>query len=202
MLICHTHSSQFMEWQNLGITTLKHATCAPNVFKKIPEKQITTDFIYLTFSTFLTISHINYWDHVNSWKNLWKFWNGPLCKNKSGPFPLLNVAGYWKSSSTKACAKKLCQILSNNINNREGKIGLRIYVRCCRLVLFRFNRSIFCFLVLTVQQKLQQNFTVTSVLFLSQWQTSKSSLLLTLQSKLRKNCSFFWDLGNSMILRL
>ena len=34
-----------------------------------------------------TISHINCWDQVNSWKNLWKFWNGPRCRNKSSPFP-------------------------------------------------------------------------------------------------------------------
>ena len=27
-----THSSQFMEWHNSGITTRKHAICAPNVF--------------------------------------------------------------------------------------------------------------------------------------------------------------------------
>ena len=34
-----------------------------------------------------TISHINYWDQVNSWKNLWKFWNGPLCRNNHAPSP-------------------------------------------------------------------------------------------------------------------
>ena len=28
-----THSSQFMEWHNSGITTRKHAICATNVFK-------------------------------------------------------------------------------------------------------------------------------------------------------------------------
>ena len=60
MLIGHTHSSQFMERQNLGITTLKHATCEPNVFKKLSEDQITTNFIHLTSSNLLTISHINY----------------------------------------------------------------------------------------------------------------------------------------------
>ena len=60
MLIGHTHSSRFMEQQNLGITTLKHATCVPNVFKKLPEDQITTCFIYLTSSNLLTIFHINY----------------------------------------------------------------------------------------------------------------------------------------------
>ena len=51
-----------------------------------------------------TISHINYRDQVNSWKNLWQLCNGPLCRNKSGPF-LLNVATYWKSSNTEPCAK-------------------------------------------------------------------------------------------------
>ena len=56
-LIGHAHSSQFMEWQNLGITTLKHAKWAPNVFKKLPENRITTDFIYLTSSNFVNISH-------------------------------------------------------------------------------------------------------------------------------------------------
>ena len=60
MLIGHTHSSQFMEWQNLCITTLKHATCVTNVFKKLPENQITADFIYLTSSDFVITSQINY----------------------------------------------------------------------------------------------------------------------------------------------
>ena len=50
-LIGPTHSFQFMERHNLGITTLKHAICVPNVFKKLPEKQITANFIYLTLFT-------------------------------------------------------------------------------------------------------------------------------------------------------
>ena len=78
-----------------------------------------------------TISHINYWDQVNSWKNLWKFWNGPLCRNKSDPFPLLIVAAYWQSSDTKPCAKKLSQILANNIDHGGRVIYLGIYVRYC-----------------------------------------------------------------------
>ena len=130
MLISHTYSSQFMECQNLGITSLKHATTyAPNVFKKLPENQINTDFIYLTSSNFVTISHINYWDQVISWKKFLKFWNGPLCRNKSCPFPLLNVAAYWQSSNSEACAKKLSQVLPNNIDNRGRGIGFRIDVR-------------------------------------------------------------------------
>ena len=90
MLIGHTHSSQFIERQNLGITTLKHATCAPNVY-------------------FVTISHRNYWHQINSWKNLWKFWNGPLCRNKSCPFPLLNIAGYWKSRNYQETVSDTCK---------------------------------------------------------------------------------------------
>ena len=132
MLIGHTLYSQFMEWQNVGITTLKQATCAPNVFLKKTKNQIPTNIIYLTSSNFERISHINYWDQVNSRKNLWTFCNGPLYRNKSGPFPLLNVAGYWKSSNTKTCAKKLFQILANNNDNGRRWIGLRIYVRYCR----------------------------------------------------------------------
>ena len=33
-LLCHVYSSQFMEWFNLGITKLKHASyvCSPNIF--------------------------------------------------------------------------------------------------------------------------------------------------------------------------
>ena len=38
-------------------------------------------------------------------------WNGPICKNKSGSFSLLNLAAYLKSSKTKAFAKTLSQIL-------------------------------------------------------------------------------------------
>ena len=56
-LIGHVHSSQLMEWQNLGITTLKHAKYTPNVFKKLPENRRTVDLIYQTSSNFVTISH-------------------------------------------------------------------------------------------------------------------------------------------------
>ena len=86
----------------------------------MPENQITANFIYLISPDFVIIFHTNYCDQVNSSKNFWKFWNGPLCRSKSGPFPLLNVAAYWGSSNTKACAKKLSQILVNNVDNGGG----------------------------------------------------------------------------------
>ena len=44
ILIGHTHSSQFMKWKNLVITIRKYATCAPNIFEKLSENQINTDF--------------------------------------------------------------------------------------------------------------------------------------------------------------
>ena len=77
------------------------------------------------------ISHINYRVEVNSWKKLWKFWNGPICSNKSATSPLLNVAAYWQSGDTEACAKKLSQILVNNTDNGGRGIGHRIYMRYC-----------------------------------------------------------------------
>ena len=43
-LIDHTHFSQFMEWQNLGIKTLKHAIYAPNVFLNLLENHLP-DFL-------------------------------------------------------------------------------------------------------------------------------------------------------------
>ena len=45
---------------------------------------------------------------------------------------LLNVATYWQSSNTEACAKKLSQMLAKNIDNGGRGVGLRIYVRYCR----------------------------------------------------------------------
>ena len=133
-LIGRAHSPQFMKWHNSGITTLKHAICVPNVFQNLLESLITTNFIYLTSSIFVTISLINYWDQDNSWKKVCIFWNGPLCRNKSAPLPpQLNVAAYWQSSNTEACAKKLSQILANNIDKEGRGIGIRIYVRDWRL---------------------------------------------------------------------
>ena len=68
-LIGHAHFSQFMEWQNLGLKILEHAIYAPNVFLKLWENQIPTNFIYLISSNFVAISHINYWDQVSFLKN-------------------------------------------------------------------------------------------------------------------------------------
>ena len=58
----------------------------------------------------------------------------PLYRKKWGPSPLLNVAAYWKSINSEACAKELSQILANNIDNGGRGIGLRIYVRYCRVI--------------------------------------------------------------------
>ena len=107
----------------------------------LPERQIATNFIYLFSSNFVTISHINYWDQVNCWKNVWKFWNVRICRNKSGPFPLLSVAACSKSRTTEAFARTLSQILANIIDNGGEEFGLRIYVRYCRFILIKINKS-------------------------------------------------------------
>ena len=88
-------------------------------FLKIPGKPHHSDFICLTSSNFVTTSHINYWNQVNSWKNLRKFWNGTLCRNKSRTCPLLDVSAYWKSSNNEVCT-------NTDIGGRG--VGLRIYV--------------------------------------------------------------------------
>ena len=128
-LIIPTHAYQFTKWHNLGITTLKHAICAPNIFLKLSKNQINTNFIYQTYSNVVTIFDISYWHQVNSQKTFCKFCNGLFSRHKTGSSRLLNVASYRKSSNAKACAKKLSQILANNIDNGWREIGLRIYVR-------------------------------------------------------------------------
>ena len=55
-LIGHAHYSQSMEWHNLGITTLKHATCAP--FLKVEGKPNKCQFCLSNFLKFCdNISH-------------------------------------------------------------------------------------------------------------------------------------------------
>ena len=122
-----------MEWQNLGITTLKHAKYTPNVFKKLPENRITADFICLTSSNFVTISHINYRDQVNSWKNLWKFWNGPLCRNKSGPSPYSMLQDIGRVATLNLVPRNCLKYLQTTLIMGGGGIGVRIYVRYCGL---------------------------------------------------------------------
>ena len=106
-LIGPAHSSQFMEWHNSGITTLNHAICAPNVYKNLLQNQITTNFINLISANFVTISHINYWNQVNSWKYFWKFWNGPLCRNKSAPSPYSTLQHIGRVATTKLVPKNV-----------------------------------------------------------------------------------------------
>ena len=43
-LIDPAHSSQFMEQHDPGVATLKYVICAPNVFLKLAENQVTTNF--------------------------------------------------------------------------------------------------------------------------------------------------------------
>ena len=64
-------------------------------------------------------------------EKLMKILEDPFCRNKSGPFSLLNVAVYWQSSDTEACIKKLSQILANIIDNGGRGIGHRIYMTYC-----------------------------------------------------------------------
>ena len=57
-LIGPAHSSQFMERHNSGITTPKHAICAPNVFLKIAGKPNNYQFYLTNFLKFCdNISH-------------------------------------------------------------------------------------------------------------------------------------------------
>ena len=84
----HTHSFQLMEWDHLGIKTLKHAIYTKNVFKKMQENQITTYFIFPLSSNFRKSIYTNYLDYFL------KFQNGPFGMDKSGlsQFTMLHKA--------------------------------------------------------------------------------------------------------------
>lgn len=121
-----THSPQFPEWHYLWTTTqacFMYSKC----FLKITG-QITINFVYLTFSNFEVISHINYWDQNISLKIFRKFLDGLLYRNNLGPSPIVIATAYCTSSNTENCANKLPQIFPNSIDNGRKGIGLRICV--------------------------------------------------------------------------
>ena len=98
----------------------------------MPENQITTNFIYLTSSNFVTISHINDWDQVNYWKNVWKFWNGLLCRNKSGPSPY-SILQYTGRAATPKLVLKNCLKQDWQWEKGDWSQNLcRYYKRYCR----------------------------------------------------------------------
>ena len=111
----HVHSSQLMEWHSLGITTLKHAICGPNIFLKLKKKQIRTNFIYLTSLNFVAIPHVSYRDKVNPWKNLWKFRNCLLCRNKSGPSPYSMLQHIGRVATPKLVATDCLRYLQTTL---------------------------------------------------------------------------------------
>ena len=64
-----------------------------------------------------------------------------LVYSSQAPLHNFNAASYWKNSNTEVSVKKLSKILANNIDTGEG-FGLRIYVRCRRL-LARMNMCLY-----------------------------------------------------------
>ena len=60
-------------------------------------------------------------------KQIMEIRNSSFYRNKPDPSTLLNVAGCWKRSKTKACKNKLSQILANNIDNGVRGVGGRRY---------------------------------------------------------------------------
>ena len=58
-----------------------------------------------------TISHINYLDQINSWKNLWKFWNGPICRNKSGSSPYSKLPDIGRVATPKLVSRNCLRYL-------------------------------------------------------------------------------------------
>ena len=47
------------------------------------------------------------------------------------------------STNTEVCAKKLPQLLAIKIDNGKRRIGLRIYVSCCRFIKKKFGFQVY-----------------------------------------------------------
>ena len=62
-----------------------------------------------------TISHINYWNQVNSRKNLWKFWNVPPCGNKSGSFLYSMLQHIGRVAKPKVAARNCLRYLQTTL---------------------------------------------------------------------------------------
>ena len=94
------------------------------------------------------------------------------------PFPLLNVAAYWKSSNTEACANKLSQILTNNIDNKGSGVGLRIFVTYCSFQ-HLFRLLFFCWVTVghTVHPNIKELLSSAAVKPTSFFQNSVSKVL-------------------------
>ena len=120
-------SSEFVEWScAVVIITTPQRT----YFQHSNSNLIMT----MSFTGIYNTSHklLRPSQFLEKFMKILKWWkNSELCRNKLGPFPLLNLAAYWKSSNSEACAKKLSQILANNIDTGGRGFGLRIYVRYC-----------------------------------------------------------------------
>ena len=70
-----------------------------------------------------TIPHINYWDQLNSRKNFWKFWNGPLYRNKSGPSPLLNAQYIGRAATPKLVPTDCLRYLQTTLIIGGGELA-------------------------------------------------------------------------------
>ena len=94
----------------------------PKCFFLSPENQITTDFIYLISSNFVIISHINYWQQVNSWKNWWKFSNGPEINEVPSPYSMLQHIG--RVATPKLMPRTCLTYLQTILIMWEGRLVL------------------------------------------------------------------------------
>ena len=103
----------------------------PKCFLRIAGNKKSTHFIYLISSNSVTIPHINYWDHVNSWKNFWKFWNGSLCRNKSGLSPKSMLQYVGRIALSKIEPRIHLKYLQTTLTIKTGGLVSGFILRYC-----------------------------------------------------------------------
>ena len=69
----------------------------------------------LSKSEFIRIHNISHFDQVNSWKNLWEFWNGQLCRNKSAPSPYSMLQDIGRVATPKLVSRNCFRYLQTTL---------------------------------------------------------------------------------------
>ena len=114
-LVGQTHSSQFMEWVNLGITALKHATCSPNAFLNIFRIPNNYQFYLSNFLKFCdNISH-KLFRPTQFLKEIMKILECPICRNKSGPSPYSMLQQIERVATSKLAPRNFLRYLQSTL---------------------------------------------------------------------------------------
>ena len=100
---------------------------------KLLENQATISFIYLTSSSFVTISYINCWEQVNSWKISGNSGMAHFAETNHAPSPYLMLQHIARVAPPKLALRNCLRYLQRALIIGRSGVSLRIFLRCFRI---------------------------------------------------------------------